>query len=200
MSDKYNAYQDYFKRNQHKRLVNWSIFYAIVAILFIVFFVKQIDKVNTLNFASGQLGLSMSKIKYTVGDSISFTITNNFSVPITLVDKCPKPWLHVYSYNNGSWNQISANAPASYCSTQPSNLVLKPHESITKNYDQWSSLFTNPGIYRVVAFAENYNGLAYADFQVVAKIVNVQVAPVVIYKPVYTPIYIPVQSSGGGDN
>ena len=202
MSKNNDSYSEYFRKNHHKRLINWSLFYSLLAVLFIIFFVKQINNVNTMNFAPGQLNLTMSKSSYTVGDNISFSIKNNFNVPITLIDKCPKPWLHVYSYSSGIWNQISATASASYCQSQPSQLVIKPGDTISENYNAWSGMFSSPGIYRIAILAENYNGLAYADFKVEAKPVQVSApAPVVIYKPVYTPVYIPVPvSGGGGDN
>ena len=204
MSNSNNSYRDYFKSNHRKRLVNWTLFYGLLAIFFVIFFIKQINKVNTMQFASGQLTLTMTKSKYTVGDSIIFKLTNGFNLPITLIDKCPKPWLHVYSYSNGVWNQVSTNTSANYCSTQPSQLTIKPKNSISENYNQWSSLFSSPGIYRVAILAENYPGLAYADFQVVAKTVVIKApAPVIIYKPVYTPVYTPVyvqSNNNGGDN
>lgn len=200
MNENNNSYKDYYKVNHRKRLINWIIFYSVLAVFFIFFIVKQIDKVNTLNFANGQLGIVMTKAQYIAGDTISFKILNGFNLPITLIDKCPKPWLHTYSYSNGVWNQISANTSASYCAKQPSQLTIKPKGSISENYNQWPKLFSTPGIYRIAILATNYPSLAYADFQVVAKNIILQApSPVVIYKPVYTPVYVqPSGSDGGG--
>ncbi len=194
-------YQDYFKRNHRKRLIGWVLFYSFLLFVFLVFFIKQISKVNTLQFATGQLQLTTSKIQYVSGDSINFTLTNNFNLPITLINKCPKPWLHVFNYNNGVWNQISSSTSASNCTSQASDLIINPHKSITENYDYWKSIFTNPGIYRIAILAENYPSISYADFQVIAKpVVLAAPSPVVIYKPVYTPVYVPQYTSSGGSD
>ncbi len=192
-----STYQDYFRRNHRKRVISWTLLYSAIAILFVAFFIGQTSKINTFQLPTGQLQIQMSKIQYTVGETISFRLTNNFSVPIRLVNKCPKQWLHVFNYNNGQWNQISATTKTSNCQNAGSQIVINPGGSVSENYNNWSGLFSTPGIYRVVVLADNYPSLSYTDFQVIAKPVVLSApGPIVIYKPVYTPIYVPSSGSG----
>lgn len=186
------------KKRSTKRLVSWVAVYLIILALFLVSIIRQGNKVNTLGFASGQILLSVSKTKYTVGDSISYTIENGLNMPITLENHCPNEPLHVYQWENDQWIRIHSQANQSVCTNQPKQIQIPANSSITRSYADWPKLFNKPGIYRIVAFADNYTALPYADFQVVDKPAPAP-APQIIYKPVYTPIYTPIYVNGGGD-
>ena len=195
---KNSAYTDYYNKNHNRRLIAWSGLYIVLIVVFLIVFLSQIIKVNTLQLPVGYLQLVSQKTKYTVGDTVSFSLLNGYNSPIQLYNKCPAPWLHIYEYKNQIWNEISAKTTSSNCLTQPQILTIKSHQTITENYKLWPSLFNTPGIYRLVVFANNDPTIAYTDFQVVAKqVVLTAPSPVVIYKPVYTPVYVPV--SGGSD-
>lgn len=198
---KNSAYTEYYYKNHNRRLIAWSLLYLILVVVFLIAFLTQIMKVNTLQIPSGYLQIVSQKTKYTVGDTVSFSLLNGYNTPIQLYNKCPKPWLHIYQFKNQVWNQISAIANITQCASEPQSLTIAPHKSITENYSLWPKLFNSPGIYRLVVFASNDPTLAYTDFQVVAKQVILSApSPVVIYKPVYTPVYTPVYvPTGGGD-
>ena len=193
------------ERNKHKRLFGWVFLYLALIISFGFSVYWQAKRVNTLAFPTGTLQLTTSKSKYTVGDTISYTLTNNLHEAITLTNNCPQEPLYVYSWTNNSWVRIHDTAPASACAGQPKQRTIPAGGSYTQNFSNWPNLFKNPGIYRIVGLATNYTALPYADFQVVAKpappkvIVQVQKQTQVIIQKVVTPIYVPVptQSSGG---
>lgn len=205
-----NAAPIVHQRNHRKRLFGWIAFYIVVLGLFIAVIYFQAKKVNTLELPTGHIQLLATQAKYTVGDTVGFTIRNNFSAPIYLVNKCPQMPLHVYEYKNDSWQRLTDQADAKACAGPQTTTTIAPGASLTKNYAGWPHLFASPGIYRLVAYADNYPDLAYTDFQVVAPPPKPlpQPAPVIIYKPVYTPVYTPIYipapaapaTPRGGDN
>lgn len=198
------------KKNKYKRILAWTFFYIVIFIGFLITIYWQANKVNTLQFPQGEILVSTSKTKYTVGDTINYTITNKLVNSITLIDHCPNEPLHIYEWENYQWVRIHSKENTSQCASSK-NYIIKPNKSITFNFNNYPKLFSSPGIYRIVAYADNYTALPYADFEVVAKPAPAP-SPVVIYKPVYTPVYTPIyvptttsggdhsSSSSGGDN
>ncbi len=188
------------ERNKLKRLIGWVLLYILLISIFAIAVVLQTRRVNTLNFASGELQLTTPKTQYTVGDNISYTLRNNLSLPITFVNACPQEPLYVYSWVNNSWVRIHDTAAASACHNTPRNTVIRPGSSYTQSFADWPNLFNKPGIYRIVGLATNYTAIPYTDFQVIAKPVppQVQTRTQIIIQKVITPIYIPVPSSSGG--
>lgn len=191
------------ERNKRKRLIGWIFFYLFLLAGFIFSAYWQVQKVNTLNFASGTLKLTTSKTKYTVGDTISYTLTNGLGQPITFTNTCPQEPLYTYSWTNDAWVRIHDTAAAAACNGQPKQRTIAAGGSYTQTFAAWPNLFSKPGIYRVVALATNYTALPYADFQVVAKPVppkvQVRVQTQVIIQKIVTPIYIPAPTRSGGD-
>ncbi len=191
------------ERNKRKRLAGWVLLYLLIILGFIFVMYWQTKRINTLNFASGVMQLTTSKTKYTVGDTVAYTLKNGLSQPITLVNSCPKEPLYVYSWTNNSWTRIHDTAKVSACSGEPKQQIIAPGGSYTQSLANWPNLFNKPGIYRIVGLASNYTALPYADFQVVAKpvppAVQVQTRTQIIIQKVITPVYITVPSSGGGN-
>ncbi len=192
--------QAVYAKHRTRRIILTILFYVILFIAFLLLMYQQANKVNTLEFAAGQIQLTTSKTKYTVGDTVTYTIKNGLNTPITLLFDCPNQPFHVYQWTNNQWVSMTAKAKPSACTNQPKQVKLAPNATLTKNYSAWSSLFNKPGIYRIVAYANNYTSLPYADFQVVDKSTN-DTTPLIIYKPVYTPVYTPIYipSSSGSD-
>ena len=187
------------ERNKYKRLFGWTVIYALLIIAFIFIVYWQADRVNTLNFASGELQLTTSKIKYTVGDTISYTLKNGLSKPITFINTCPKEPLYVYTWTNMAWVRIHDTAKASACLGEPKQRTIPAGGSYTQNFNDWPNLFKKPGIYRIVGLATNYTAIPYADFQVVAKPTPPQTKTQIIIQKIITPIYITSPSGNGGD-
>ncbi len=194
-----------YERNRRKRLTGWIIFYLLVVAIFALTVYLQAQGVNTLNFVNGALQLTTPKTKYTVGDTIGYTLKNSLSQPVTLVNTCPQEPLYVYTWTNNSWVRIHDVAAASVCAGEPKRQTIPVGGSYTQSFANWPHLFQKPGIYRIVGLATNYTALPYADFQVVAKPVaptppqiEVQIQKQVIIQKVITPVYVPVPSTGGG--
>lgn len=194
-------------KNKRKRLIGWVLLYLALIVIFMFTLFWQIKKVNTLNFASGELQLSTSKTKYTVGDTISYTLKNGLTKPITFINTCPQEPLYVYSWINNSWIRIHDTARASSCNNLAKQRTILPGNSYTQSFASWPNLFNKPGIYRIVALSTNYRAIPYADFQVVAKPSIPKIQTQVIIQKVITPIYITPPSysghdggSGSGDN
>ncbi len=187
------------KKNKYKRILAWTLFYILVFIGFLVAIYWQSNKVNSLEFPQGQILVSTSKTNYTVGDTINYTITNKLVNPITLINHCPNEPLHVYVWKNYQWVRIHSKEKSSLCGANKS-YVIQPNKSKTFNFNNYPKLFNSPGIYRIVAYADNYTSLPYADFEVIAK-PSPAPSPQIIYKPVYTPVYTPiyVPATTGGD-
>lgn len=202
-----NAPQTVRQRNHVKRFVSWIVLYVLIFVAFLALIYHQSSKVDTLEFPSGQLQITTSAAKYTAGNTIHYTLKNNLVSPITIVSHCPQEPLHVYQWENNQWVRIHDTANTTICSKYPKQLTVPPNGSIHASYADWPNLFKKPGIYRIVAFADNYPELPYADFQVVPK-PTPAVAPKTVYIPVYTPVYkqiylpAPTQAAprdGGGD-
>lgn len=184
-----------------RRMIGWIVFYLVVLEAFVAIVYWQGSQVNTSEFAKGQLELTTSKTTYTQGDTVSFTLKNRLSQPITMINDCPHEPLHVYQWKNQQWTAIHDTKDTVSCVGQPAQTVIPVNGVVTKDYARWPSLFDSPGIYRLVVYASNYTSLPYADFQVVAKPAQAA-APKVYYVPVPTPVYIPVYtpSAGGGSD
>ncbi len=187
------------EKNKRKRLIGWLLLYLLLILAFFFAVYWQASRVDTLNFASGELLLTTSKTKYTEGENISYTLKNGLSEPITFLNTCPNEPLYVYSWTNNSWTRIKDTANASVCNGQPKQRTIAAGSSYTQSFSKWPNLFNKPGIYRIVGLATNYTALPYADFQVVAKPVVPKVQTQVIIQKVITPVYITVPSSSGGD-
>ncbi|HUY53366.1 MAG TPA: hypothetical protein VMV24_02200 [Candidatus Dormibacteraeota bacterium] len=188
------------ERNKRKRLAGWILLYLLLILGFVFLMYWQTKRINTLNFARGMMQLTTSKTKYTVGDTVAYTLKNGLSQPITLLNSCPKEPLYVYSWTNNSWVRIHDTAGASTCNGESKQRTIAPGGSYTQSLANWPNLFSKPGIYRIVGLASNYTALPYADFQVVAKpvapTVQVQTRTQIIIQKVITPIYITAPSSG----
>ena len=197
MTDTNAALTTIRERNKRKRFIGWILLYLILIALFFFAVYWQVKKVNTLNFANGIIQLTTSKTKYTVGDTIGYTIKNGLNQPIVLINRCPHSPLYVYTWTNNAWVRIHDTANQSVCASQPKQKTIGSGQSYTQTFANWPKLFSKPGIYRIVELATNYTALPYADFQVVAKPVAPKVQTQVVIQKVITPIYITVPSSGG---
>ncbi len=197
-------------RRRLRRILAWSIFYLLLLAVFGYNIYHNIMSVNTKIIPSGRIDLTASQLQYTVGNKIQVTLKNGLTSSITLNGKCPQEPLNVYRWENNLWTRVHSTVDAKACAAQSKQTVIPPNGTYNISYADWSQLFATPGIYRIAALADNYNGVAYTDFDVVAPPAPVA-APTIqtVYQTVYTPIYIqtpappaPTSSSysGGGDD
>lgn len=125
------------KNPRIKRLIEWIIFYVLVIVTFLMFIYMQAKDVNTLGFTTGQIDLTTSKSKYTVSDSISYTITNNLASSIVIDSSCPSEPLHIYKWDNSTWTRIHDTASITACGAIPTQQSLVPGTSVTRTFDAW---------------------------------------------------------------
>jgi hypothetical protein len=145
---------------------------AVVAILILVLatFNYLGSRIHTRSIPSGSISLTTDYAKYLVGDTVSFTIQNNFNSTIYVNNNCPDEPLEIYKYQtNGTWTQVHDEKITSECKDSDRQIVIAPNDSVTGNFSRWPDLFKEPGRYRIVAYVEYYNELPYQDFEVIEK-------------------------------
>ena len=178
-------------RQKRNRFISWTIFYCALVVIFIYVSAVKLKAVNTKVIPTGSISLSIGQSQYTTGQPVSITLVNNLSSAVYFNNKCPQEPLNVYRWENNVWLRLHTTLDNSSCTDQTKTIKILPNESYNISYASFSQLFTTPGIYRVAALANNYNGLAFADFNIVAP-PSKPVTPGVqiIYKNIYTPIYV----------
>jgi len=156
---------------QHPRhtYIRWAIFYVVfVAVAVGAFFVVA-NRIRTYSIPSGALQLSVPYKKYVVGESISFTLKNNYNSTVYVEDDCPEEPLAVFMRQGDDWVRVHDKATAASCSGKERQIAIAPYGQRTANFDAWPHLFEKPGTYRVVADVEYFNTASYQDFEVIAK-------------------------------
>ncbi len=142
---------------------------AIILILFLTF--KYLgSRIHTRSVPSGSITLTTDYAKYLVGDTVSFTIKNNYNSTIYVNNNCPDEPLEVYKYQtDGTWAQVHDEKVTSECRDSDRQIVIGSNDSVTGNFSRWPNLFKESGRYRIVAYVEYYNELPYQDFEVIEK-------------------------------
>jgi len=180
---------------KRKRFMFWALFYAVVIVTFSSVINNKIHAVNTKLIPPGQITLAATKIQYNSGDTVQVVLKNGLANTIYYNNKCPQEPLSVYRFENNVWSRMHTTIDNASCAAQPKQIAVAPGTTYSVDYSKWAQLFSNPGIYRVAALADNYNGLAYTDFDILApppKPITPQTQIQTIYKTIYTPVYIQV--------
>jgi hypothetical protein len=178
---------------KRKRLFFWVIFYSILILSFSYNIDNRIHAVNTEIIPNGLITLAATKVQYNSGDTVQVILKNGLTNTIYYNNKCPQEPLSVYRFENNVWSRVHISIDNSLCTNQPKQIAVLPGSTYTVDYSNWSQLFSTPGIYRIAALANNYNGLAYTDFDILAPPPK-PITPTTqtIYKTIYTPVYIQV--------
>ncbi|MEI7917934.1 MAG: hypothetical protein WCH58_00970 [Candidatus Saccharibacteria bacterium] len=150
-----------------------SLFWVVVYVLIAGFIIGganiAANQIRTHTLPTGDVTLTIPYSKYVVGESVNFTIKNNYNSSISILNNCPAEPLAVYRQaSDGSWIRQHDYASYGACSTEQRQVSVAAGQSVSGNFDPWPNLFVNPGKYRVVAFVEYYNALPYQEFEVVA--------------------------------
>ena len=149
--------------------MRWAIFYVIgVAVAASVFFVVT-NRIRTYSIPSGALQLSVPYKKYLVGETISFTLRNNYNSPVYVEDECPAEPLIVYKQTGDDWVRIHDKATTASCIGKERRISIAPYSKQSGTFDAWPNLFKDPGTYRIVAHVDYFNAAPYEDFEVIAK-------------------------------
>ena len=179
-------------RNKRNRLIGWIVLYSCITIIFIFFIVNRVSQINTKIIPGGQINLTLPKAQYAVGEDIQLTLTNNLSNTIYFNDQCPQEPLNIYRWENNIWTRVHVTIDSTQCQGSSSSVAIAPGQTYSVDFSKWLSVFNTPGIYRIAALANNYNGLAYVDFNINTpqSASKPTTTTQTIYKNVYVPVYV----------
>lgn len=164
----------------------WMLFWTALLGLVMFGFYQIVGNIQMRKLPVGQIQLSVPYSKYLVGETVTFTIKNNYNSPVYLFNDCPAEPLSVYRQKNGVWVRIHDTASINDCPTEDRQIEVAASGSISGSFAPWHNLFNTPGKYRVVAYVEYYDALPYQDFEVIAKYVPVPKQAPVVSAPVTT--------------
>ncbi len=176
-----------YSNPQLGRILPWVALYALLLAGTATFATAMYHKYEEHHLPSGNIELTVDKTKYQLGESIGFTVTNHFPVPVYVTNQCPSEPLNVYRWYDGTWIQIHANAKTDgECYSEERNVAVPSEATRSYNFDDWPELFSIPGVYRIAASIDHYSDIPFQDFVVMepAQIVEVRdTAAVPVNKP-----------------
>lgn len=154
-----------------KRPFGFRIFWVAVYIFAVIFVVYLVNAaatgIRSHSLPKGSVQLSLPYSKYAVGETVSFSIKNNYNSSIDIVNNCPYEPLAVYFWENSSWVREHSQVAIGECPNEDRQVSVAAGGSVEGNFGPWASLFSKPGKYRIVAFVEYYNALPYQDIEIV---------------------------------
>lgn len=146
--------------------IMWLLYGALfIAIMGALAYIGSTYQTKTL--PSGKLSLTTPYTNYLATDEITFTITNNFNSTIVFKNNCPQEPLVVYRWDGNAWKRIHAMADPLTCVGKKSTIEVPSGASVTGTFKSVQSLFSQPGYYRIVAYVDALNSMAYRDIRIV---------------------------------
>ncbi len=156
-------------RNPHHTYIRWAIFYTVILLVSIGLFFIVTSRIRTYTIPSGALELSVPYKKYLVGESISFTLKNNYNSAIYVENECPAEPLTVYRREGTDWVRVHDKAAAESCTSKQRQISVPSNSQQSGTFDAWPHLFEKPGLYRIVAHVDYFNAVPYQDFEIITK-------------------------------
>lgn len=160
----------YHSQNPWPSRIRW--FTALVLITsgaaVVIYFMLQ--EIRTYTMPTGGIDLTVPYSKYLVGETVSFTVKNNYNAPVFIDNSCPNEPLSVYKLDSDNkWQRLHAVTDSKNCTTQDRTIQIPAGKSMTATFANWPSLFAAPGKYRLVVQVQYYNALPHQDFEVIEK-------------------------------
>lgn len=150
-----------------RRYLPWVLVYLFVIGGTTAFGATMYDKYETYRLPSGSIELSVDKTAYQLGETITFTVTNHFPVPIYVTNQCPKEPLNVYRWEEETWIPLYAQSrDADECPEEERDVAIESEESRSYTFNDWPELFEKPGVYRIAAEIDHSNDIPFQDFVV----------------------------------
>lgn len=100
------------------------------------------------------LELAMSKTQYKTGEPVMVTLANPSTEDAYVMNNCPNEPLSVSRESSSGWIAVHATAPISKCGGEPRDYKIPANSSVRVRYNDWQSLFLDPGTYRIHANIE----------------------------------------------
>jgi hypothetical protein len=147
--------------------LSWAGIYIVLLGIISFALYQVIGRVQTYNLPVGSIQLTVPYSTYLVGETVSFTVKNNFNSPVYVSNACPAEPLSVYRYETNKWVRIHDTTALTNCENQPRNVMIPANSSMTATFANWPNLFNTPGKYRVAMQVQYYNALPYQDFEVI---------------------------------
>lgn len=147
----------------------WAAVYLSIVVGFVFGMYAAATRIKTHTLPVGQVQLTIPYSKYLVGETVSFTLTNNYNSPIYIINNCPSEPLEVYRQEGGKWVRQHDQAAISDCHIEQRQVIVPANGIVNGTFAPWHNLFSTPGKYRVVAFVEYYNALPYQELEIIAQ-------------------------------
>ncbi|MEO8105202.1 MAG: hypothetical protein ABI602_02595 [Candidatus Saccharibacteria bacterium] len=162
-----NGELHYWQHRWRRRAI-WAASYILLFGLVVILLYWVGDQFRTHTLPVGTIQLSVSQVHYVVGEPVVFTITNKLNTSVYATNECPTEPLDVYKLVNQKWVRQIDSTDVQSCQDEQRQVATPADSSVTGSFASWPQLFNSPGTYRIVAVINNYNGLPYVDFNVVA--------------------------------
>jgi len=153
------------------RALRGSILLAIIAGALLALYIV-VASIRLYTVPHGSIEISVPYSRYLAGESISVTVTNNFSTPISITNGCPNEPLAVYRLEGNTWQRIHDVATDGICDSELyryRTIDISPQKSVTTTFDDWPNLFKEPGRYRIALQVHYYNAVPFQEFEVITK-------------------------------
>jgi hypothetical protein len=147
-------------------MVAVSIFVMAVLIRFAVVGYQASEKVSISDLPNGNLVFNVTKQNYQLGETITYSINNNYPSKMILSSDCPQEPLSVFYWEGGIWNPVHEYHNENQCSSTSDKIEIASKSTITQDYAAWPKLFQKRGDYRLVLGHSQYDKMYYQDFSV----------------------------------
>lgn len=180
-----NTFMEKLKALSKKLFLPWVAVYLVIAGGAAVWAADMYEEYKDYRLPSGKIELTVGKTKYQLGETVTFSVTNNFSVPIFVTNNCPQEPLDVYEWTGTKWTALHDRAKDnSECYSEERNVEIPAGGVRGYDFEDWPNLFTKPGVYRIATKIDHYDDILFQDFAILepAKILEVKTpaAPVKI--------------------
>jgi hypothetical protein len=117
----------------------------------------------------GSIEVSTKYSTYLLGDTVDFTVKNNFNTTVYIDNNCPSEPLEVYRMVGTTWTRIHDTASAKNCTTEDRKVPIPAKGTQTATFKNWPHLFDQPGKYRIVVYVQYFGQVPYRDFEIIAR-------------------------------
>jgi hypothetical protein len=145
-----------------------AIFAALASTVGTVFYFAT-DQINSRSLPIGQIILTTNYSQYVVGETVEYTIENNYNSSVYIENSCPNEPLAVYKLIDNQWIRQHSLTSEQYCPAESRQISIAAGQSMTGSFKAWPKLFSTTGKYRIVASVEYYNLLQYKDIEIISK-------------------------------
>ncbi|PIZ62693.1 hypothetical protein COY17_02125 [Candidatus Saccharibacteria bacterium CG_4_10_14_0_2_um_filter_52_9] len=158
----------YTRNPRHFRIL-WAVAYIVIFILLIAGLYAAASRIRTHTLPVGSIELSVPYSKYAVGETVTFSIKNNFNSQAYVTNSCPAEPLAVYRQDGSKWVRIHDQASEGDCPDEQRQVGIPAGGTTNGNFAAWPNLFSQPGKYRIVAYVQHYNALPYQEIEIIAR-------------------------------